>query len=57
MFHPFRTKVAMDEVNKRSDCGQLDWVFPVLKKVGVLARAMGYLVRETVPPCGSMLKR
>jgi ATP-dependent DNA helicase MPH1 len=56
-FHSYRTTVAMEEVKKRPDCGQLRWVFPVLKNVGILARAMGYLVRETVPPCGSMLKR
>jgi hypothetical protein len=55
MFHPFRANVAMEEVNRRPDKSQLYWVYPVLKKVGTLARAMGYLVRETVLPCGSML--
>jgi ATP-dependent DNA helicase MPH1 len=54
-FHPFRAKSAMDEVNARSDRSQLNWVYPVLSNIGALARAMGYLVRETILPCGSML--
>ena len=55
MFHPFRANAAMDEVNRRPDGRQLNWAYPVLRKVGALARAMGYLVRETILSCGSML--
>ena len=55
MFHPFRAKVAIGEVSRRPDSRQLYWVYPVLGKVMALARAMGYLVRETFFPRGLML--
>ena len=55
IFHPFCANAAMDEVNRRADSRQLHWVYPVLRKVGALARAMGYLVREIVLLCGSIL--
>lgn len=45
LFHPFRAQSAMGEIHGRKDGRQLAWAFPVLKKVGALARAMGYLVR------------
>ena len=55
MFHPFRANAAMDEIHRRPDARQLHWAFPVLKKTGALARAMGYLVRETVLMYGPSL--
>ena len=55
MFHPYRANIAMSEVYRRPDVKQLQWVYPVLLKVNALARAMGYLVRETVLPCDPML--
>jgi hypothetical protein len=55
MFHPYRANVAMSEATKRPDVRQLQWVYPVLLKVSALARAMGYLVRETLLPCDPML--
>jgi ATP-dependent DNA helicase MPH1 len=55
MFHPYRANLAMSEATKRPDARQLQWVYPVLLKVSALARAMGYLVRETVFSCDSML--
>ena len=44
-FHPYRANAAMEEIYKRPDSRQLQWAYPLLKKVGALARAMGYLVR------------
>lgn len=55
MFHPFRANAAMHEITTRRDGRQLQWVYPILRKVGALARAMGYLVRKTVLLCGPML--
>lgn len=55
MLHPYRANIAMSEATKRPDVKQLGWVYPVLLKVSALARAMGYLVRETVLPCDPML--
>jgi hypothetical protein len=55
MFHPYRANLAMSEATKRPDVRQLQWVYPILLKVSALARAMGYLVRETVLPCDPML--
>ena len=36
----------MEEIHRRRDGRQLQWAFPLLRKIGTLARAMGYLVRE-----------
>jgi len=47
MFHPYCTNVAMDEIRRRQDIRQMQWVYPVLRKINALARAMGYLVRKT----------
>ncbi len=55
MFHPFRANAAMDEIHRRPDGRQLQWAYPILRKIGALARAMGYLVREIVLPCGQSL--
>jgi ATP-dependent DNA helicase MPH1 len=44
-FHPYRANAAMEEIYKRPDSRQLQWAYPLLRKVGALARAMGYLVR------------
>ena len=38
----------MDEIHRRPDSRQLQWAYPVLRKIGVLARAMGYLVSEAI---------
>jgi ATP-dependent DNA helicase MPH1 len=46
-FHPYRANAAMEEIYKRPDSRQLQWAYPLLKKIGALARAMGYLVCET----------
>jgi len=37
----------MEEIHRRRDGRQLQWAYPLLRKVGTLARAMGYLVCET----------
>ncbi|KAI0307594.1 hypothetical protein B0F90DRAFT_1675089 [Multifurca ochricompacta] len=50
-FHPFRTNTAMDEIHRRSDGRQLQWAYPVLRKIGVLARAMGYLLEASPHMC------
>jgi hypothetical protein len=55
MFLPFRANAAMDEINRRPDVRQLQWAYSVLKKIGTLARAMGYLVRGTVLLYGQSL--
>lgn len=49
-FHPYRANAAMEEIHKRPDSRQLHWAYPLLRKVGALARAMGYLVRKTALP-------
>src|SRR6266481_947830 len=46
-FHPYRANAAMEEIYKRPDGRQLQWAYPLLRKIGALARAMGYLVCET----------
>ncbi|KAH9075821.1 P-loop containing nucleoside triphosphate hydrolase protein [Lactarius deliciosus] len=51
MFHPFRANAAMDEINRRPDSRQLQWAYPVLRKVGALARAMGYLLEASPQMC------
>ncbi|KAH9049465.1 hypothetical protein EDB84DRAFT_1649374, partial [Lactarius hengduanensis] len=51
MFHPFRANAAMDEINRRPDSRQLQWAYPVLRKVGTLARAMGYLLEASPQMC------
>ncbi|KAI9445432.1 P-loop containing nucleoside triphosphate hydrolase protein [Lactarius indigo] len=51
MFHPFRANAAMDEINRRPDTRQLQWAYPVLRKVGALARAMGYLLEASPQMC------
>ncbi|KAI0048421.1 P-loop containing nucleoside triphosphate hydrolase protein [Auriscalpium vulgare] len=55
MFHPFRAQVAMGEVHHRPDARQLSWTFPYLKKVGALARAMGYLLEASPQMCHTSL--
>ena len=47
-FHPYRVNIAMDDIHRRPDGRQLQWAYPVLRKIGALARAMGYLVRESI---------
>jgi ATP-dependent DNA helicase MPH1 len=47
LFHPFRANAAMEGIYKRPDSRQLQWAYPLLRKIGTLARAMGYLVCET----------
>ena len=47
LFHPYRANAAMEEIHRRRDGRQLQWAFPLLRKIGTLARAMGYLVCET----------
>ncbi|KAH9057001.1 hypothetical protein EDB87DRAFT_1833399 [Lactarius vividus] len=51
MFHPFRANAAVDEINRRPDSRQLQWAYPVLRKVGALARAMGYLLEASPQMC------
>ncbi|KAI0271516.1 hypothetical protein BC834DRAFT_859979 [Gloeopeniophorella convolvens] len=51
LFHPYRAMAAMDEVRRRPDGRQLQWAFPVLKKIGTLARAMGYLLEASPQMC------
>jgi ATP-dependent DNA helicase MPH1 len=48
VFHSYRVSVAMDEIHRRRDSRQLQWAYPILRIIGVLARAMGYLVCEAV---------
>ena len=43
-FSAYRAQVAMGEISSRPDKGRLASKFPVLSKLGTLARAMGYLV-------------
>ncbi|KAI0286801.1 hypothetical protein BGY98DRAFT_929898 [Russula aff. rugulosa BPL654] len=45
-FHPYRANAAMEEIYKRPDGRQLQWAYPLLRKVGTLARAMGYLTTQ-----------
>ncbi|EIM83347.1 P-loop containing nucleoside triphosphate hydrolase protein [Stereum hirsutum FP-91666 SS1] len=56
LFHPFRAQSAMGEIHGRKDGRQLAWAFPVLKKVGALARAMGYLLEASQMLCHRSLK-
>ncbi|KAI0067885.1 P-loop containing nucleoside triphosphate hydrolase protein [Artomyces pyxidatus] len=55
MFHPFRAQVASKEISSRPDSRQLAWTFPVLRKVGALARAMGYLLEASPKMCHTSL--
>ncbi|KAI0296586.1 hypothetical protein BC826DRAFT_908154 [Russula brevipes] len=50
-FHPYRTSIAMEEINRRPDGRQLQWAYPTLRKIGALARAMGYLLEATPHMC------
>ena len=45
-FHPYRANAAMEEIHRRPDSRQVQWAYPLLRKIGALARAMGYLVCE-----------
>jgi hypothetical protein len=45
-FHPYRANAAMEEIYRRPDSRQVQWAYPLLRKIGTLARAMGYLVCE-----------
>ncbi|TFY79737.1 hypothetical protein EWM64_g4276 [Hericium alpestre] len=55
-FHPFRAQTAMADIHRRPDARQLSWAYPVLKKVGALARAMGYLLEASPQMCYGTLK-
>ncbi|KAF8499186.1 P-loop containing nucleoside triphosphate hydrolase protein [Russula emetica] len=50
-FHPYRANAAMEEIYRRPDGRQLQWAYPLLRKVGTLARAMGYLLEATANMC------
>ncbi|TFY72631.1 hypothetical protein EVG20_g381 [Dentipellis fragilis] len=54
--HPFRLQAAMGEIRNRPDAARLSWAYPVLKKVGTLARAMGYLLEASPQMCYGCLK-
>jgi ATP-dependent DNA helicase MPH1 len=54
--HPYRPQAAMAEVNKRPDGRSLGWTFGVLKKLGSLARAMGYLMESSIGMCHTALR-
>ncbi|KAF8273776.1 hypothetical protein EI94DRAFT_1562845 [Lactarius quietus] len=51
MFHPYRANVAMSEISNRPDIRQLQWTYPVLRKISALARAMGYLLEASPHMC------
>ncbi|KAH9964439.1 hypothetical protein BC827DRAFT_1187103 [Russula dissimulans] len=50
-FHPYRANAAMEEIYKRPDGRQLQWAYPLLRKIGSLARAMGYLLEASPHMC------
>jgi ATP-dependent DNA helicase MPH1 len=54
--HPYRPQAAMGEVSKRADKGSLAWTYGVLKKLGGLARAMGYLMESSIGMCYTSLR-
>ncbi|KAI9512645.1 hypothetical protein F5148DRAFT_1145967 [Russula earlei] len=45
-FHPYRANAAMEEIYRRPDSNQLQWAYPLLRKIGAMARAMGYLATQ-----------
>lgn len=46
--HPYRCSALMQQFSTDGIGKKFPWVFPVLKKLGVLARAMGYLVSRFI---------
>jgi ATP-dependent DNA helicase MPH1 len=46
--HPYRPQGEMNIVRTRADARSLGWVYGVLKKLGSMARAMGYLMESSM---------
>src|SRR3979490_1765933 len=49
--HPYRCNALMQQFSGDGTGKKFPWVYSVLKELGALARAMGYLVSRSRPTC------